>query len=71
MDAIINLLDPWFVVSLIVTSFWLWITWANLNSRVKSLETKMEKLDITKIETTLAEIQTDLKWIMKEMRLEK
>lgn len=71
MDAIINLITPGAIIDIIVFAFGLWITRANLNSRVRKLEEQMDRVDIAKIEVTLREIQTDLKWIMKEMSLEK
>ena len=43
------------------------MTWANLNNRIKQLEKKTEEIDISKIETKLAEISTDLQWIKAEL----
>lgn len=59
--------DPNTIVSFIVFVFWLWATWSNLNGRIKALEKKTEEIDITKIETKLAEIQTDLQRIKEEL----
>lgn len=59
--------DPNTIVSFIIFIFWLWATWSNLNGRIKSLEKKTEEIDITKIETKLAEIQTDLQRIKEEL----
>lgn len=47
--------------------FGLWATWSSLNSRIKELEKKTDEIDVTKIETKLAEIQTDLQWIKEEL----
>ena len=59
--------DPWTLVEFIVFVFWLWATRSNLNWRIKNLEKKTEEIDIANIETKLAEIQTDLKWIKEEL----
>ena len=59
--------DPSTLIELLVFVFWLWATWSNLNGRIKNLERKTEEIDIANIETKLAEIQTDLKWIKEEL----
>ena len=59
--------DPSTLIEFLVFVFWLWATWSNLNGRIKSLERKTEEIDIANIETKLAEIQTDLKWIKEEL----
>ena len=59
--------DPNTIVSFVIFVFGLWATWSNLNWRIKNLEKKTEEIDITKIETKLAEIQTDLQWIKEEL----
>ena len=35
--------------------------------KIKELEKKTEEIDVTRIETKLAEIQTDLQWIKEEL----
>lgn len=68
MDNLYNYItDPWTLVSFIVFVFGLWATWSNLNWRIKELEKKTEEIDVTRIETKLAEIQTDLQWIKEEL----
>ena len=59
--------DPWTIVTFVVFVFSLWATWSNLNGRIKALEKKTEEIDITKIETKLVEIQTDLQRIKEEL----
>ena len=63
--------DPWTIVSLVVFIFWLGATWSGLNWRIKNLEKKTEEIDVTKIESKLAEIQTDLQWIKTELNKRK
>lgn len=40
---------------------------SKLNARITELEKKTEEIDVTRIETKLAEIQTDLQWIKEEL----
>lgn len=64
MDSLYNYItDPWTLVSLGVFVFWLWATWSSLNARIKELEKKTDEIDVTKIETKLAEIQSDIAWM--------
>lgn len=68
MNNLYNFLtDPWTLVELVVFIFGLWVIWSKLNSRIEALEKKTEEIDVTKIETKLAEIQTDLQWIKEEL----
>lgn len=68
MDNLYNYLtDPWTLVSFVVFVFGLWAMWSKLNWKIEALEKKTEEIDITKIETKLAEIQTDLQWIKEEL----
>ena len=59
--------NPATLVEFIVFVFSLWAMWSKLNWRISALEKKTEEVDITKIETKLAEIQTDLQRIKKEL----
>lgn len=68
MDSLYNYItDPWTLVSFVIFVFWLWATWSSLNNRIKELEKKTDEIDVTKIETKLAEIQTDLQRIKEEL----
>ena len=61
MDNLYNFVtDPWTLVELVVFIFGLWVIWSKLNSRIEALEKKTEEIDVTKIETKLAEIQADI-----------
>jgi hypothetical protein len=68
MDNLYNYLtDPWTLVNFVIFVFGLWVARSNLNWRIKELEKKTEEIDVTRIETKLAEIQTDLQWIKEEL----
>lgn len=68
MDAFYEYItNPWTIVSFVIFVFWLWVTWSNLNWRIKKLEEETEKLDAAKIEAKLAEISTDLQRIKAEL----
>lgn len=69
-DRLIYITNPANLVSFVIFVFWLWVTWSNLNGRIKHLEKKSEEIDITKIETKLAKIEADLEWL-KNARAEK
>lgn len=59
--------EPWTIISFIIFVFWLWVTRSNLNGRIKKVEEKTDRIDSAKIESRLAEIQTDLAWIKNEL----
>lgn len=59
------LTNPNTIISFIVFVFWLWVMWSTLNGRVALLEEKCHEVDTVKaqmyeIQTTLAQIQTDV-----------
>lgn len=66
-DRLIYITNPANLVSFVIFVFWLWVTWSNLNWRIKALEKKTDEIDITKIEIKLAEIQKDLQRIRDEL----
>lgn len=66
-DRLIYITNPANLVSFVIFIFWLWVTWSNLNWRIKKLEEEAEKIDATKIEAKLAEIATDLQRIKAEL----
>ena len=60
--------DPKNIVAFIVFCFWLGGMRATMNSRISLLEEKCHEVDTVKaqmyeIQTSLAQIQTDLTWI--------
>lgn len=59
--------NPSTIINIVVLVFGVGTTWANLNNRIKKVEEKSDRIDATKIEAKLAEIQTDLQWIKAEL----
>ena len=59
--------NPSTIINIVVLIFGVGTTWANLNNRIKKMEEKTDRIDATKIEAKLAEIQTDLQWIKAEL----
>lgn len=59
--------NPSTIINIVVLIFGVGTTWANLNNRIKKVEEKSDRIDATKIEAKLAEIQTDLQWIKAEL----
>lgn len=59
--------NPSTLINIVVLIFGVGTTWANLNNRIRKVEEKADKIDATKIEAKLAEIQTDLQWIKAEL----
>lgn len=66
--------DPKNIIAFIVFCFWLGGMRATLNNRLTALEEKCHEVDTVKaqmyeIQTTLAQIQTDVQWV--KMTLQK
>jgi len=62
------LTNPQTIISFIIFVFWLWGLRASTNSRLAALEEKCHEVDTVKaqmyeIQTSLAQIQTDVLWI--------
>ena len=60
--------DPKNIIAFIIFCFWLGGMWATVNNRISLLEEKCHEVDTVKvqmyeIQTSLAQIQTDLSWI--------
>ena len=62
------LTDAWTIVNIIVTVFCLWMTWANLNSKLKEIEKRVDKIEDLDLDSRLTEIQTNLKRIMERLK---
>lgn len=66
------LTNPANIISFIVFVFWLGMVWATTDNRLETLEEKCHEVDIVKtqmyeIQTSLAQIQTDLTWIKSKL----
>lgn len=69
MENLYNYLsDPSTIVNVVVIIFWLGMTWANLNGKLKELEKRIDKIEDLDLDSRLTEIQTNLKWIMERLK---
>lgn len=59
--------NPARIVSFGVFIFWIWVTYATMNSRINSLEEFERSVDMVKIETTLTAMQKDIEYIRLNM----
>ena len=64
--------DPKNIIAFIIFCFWLGGMWATVNNRISLLEEKCHEVDTIKaqmyeIQTSLAQIQTDLTWIKSNL----
>lgn len=55
-------------ISFWVFLFWLGWAWVSLNTRITALEKAQADIDIAYIQSTLAQIQTDIQWIKIELQ---
>ena len=62
------LLNPAVWISFIVFIFGLWVSYSTLNNRISALEKAQAELDVAYIQSTLAQIQTDIQWIKIELQ---
>ena len=60
--------NPAVWISFIAFIFWLWVSYSSLNSRISAIEKEQAELDAAYIQTTLAQIQTDIQWIKIELQ---
>ena len=69
MESLYNYVtDPATIVNIVVVVFGLWMTWANLNTKLKELEKRIDKIEDLDLDSRLTEIQTNLKWIMERLK---
>lgn len=64
--------DPKNIMAFIIFCFWLGGMWATMNNRLTLLEEKCHEVDTVKaqmyeIQTSLAQIQTDIQWIKSNL----
>ena len=67
-NRLVYITNPANLVSFVVFVFWLWVTWSNLNWKLKDCDKRLSKLEDADLETKLVEIKTDLEWIKKELQ---
>ncbi len=60
--------NPAVWISFLAFVFWLWVSYSTLNNRISALEKEQAELDAAYIQTTLAQIQTDIQWIKIELQ---
>lgn len=60
--------NPAVWISFLCFVFGLGVSYATLNSRISVLEKAQWEIDIQYIQTTLAQIQTDIQWIKIELQ---
>ena len=69
MEKIKNyVLNPAVWISFLCFVFGLGVSYATLNSRISALEKAQWEIDVQYIQTTLAQIQTDIQWIKIELQ---
>lgn len=69
MDSIIEyVVNPQTLVSIVIFIFWLGMTWAKLNTELKEIERRVNKIEDLDLDKRLTEIQTNLKWIMEKLK---
>ena len=60
--------NPAVWISFLCFIFWLWVSYATLNGRISAIEKEQAELDVAYIQSTLAQIQTDIQWIKIELQ---
>ena len=69
MEKIKNyVLNPAVWISFLCFTFWLWVSYATLNGRISAIEKAQAEFDNQYIQTTLAQIQTDIQRIKIELQ---
>lgn len=69
MDSIIEyIVNPQTLVSIVIFIFWLGMTWSKLNTELKEIERRVDKIEDLDLDSRLTEIQTNLKWIMEKLK---
>lgn len=72
MDNLYNYLtDPTTIINAVVLIFTLWVTRANLNTKLKELEKRIEKIEDLDLDSRLTKMQVDLdriKTVLDELK---
>ena len=69
MEELINyIFNPQTLVSIVIFVFWLGMTRANLNAKLREIEKRVDKIEDLDLDSRLTEIQTNLKRIMEKLK---
>lgn len=63
--------NPATIITLLVFVFWLWVSWTNLNNRVKNLEDFRTDVNIVEIQKDIQEIKVNISRIMNDLQSKK
>lgn len=64
MDSLYNYItDPNTIVTFVCVIFTLWVTWSNLNWKIKELEKRLDKLDELDLDSRLTRMEANLERI--------
>jgi hypothetical protein len=44
------------------------MTWANLNTKLKDIEKRVDKIEDLDLDSRLTEIQTNLRWVIEKLK---
>ena len=62
-ERLIYLTNPANLISFVIFVFWLWVTWSNLNWRIKEIEKRLDKIDELDLWDRLTRMEANLDWI--------
>lgn len=69
MESLFNYItNPATIINIVVIIFWLWMTWANLNTKLKDIEKRVDKIEDLDLDSRLTEIQTNLRWVIEKLK---
>jgi len=60
--------NPATIINFAIFVFGLGMTWANLNSKLKELENRIDKIEDLDLDSRLTEIQTNLRWVIEKLK---
>ena len=60
--------NPATIVNIVVIVFWLWMTRANLNTKLKEIEKRVDKIEDLDLDSRLTEIQTNLRRVIERLK---
>lgn len=63
--------NPATIITLLVFIFSLWVSWTNLNNRIKNLEEFRSDVNIVEIQKDIQEIKVNISRIMNDLQSKK